>query len=64
VTTTKRNLRVTKWLGTIPAVAVCTACNRQFQVPLTALHRVAEAQKSLKLQFDGHKCKPPSVPDD
>jgi hypothetical protein len=52
----KRNLRVLKWLGTIPAVAVCTLCNREFKVSLPALKRVTEAQESLRLQFAEHKC--------
>ncbi len=51
----KRNLRVTKWLGTIPAVGVCTLCDRY--VPLTALKRVADAQESLRVQFAEYKCK-------
>jgi hypothetical protein len=55
--TPKRNLRVIKWLGTIPAVAVCTFCDRQFVVPMTALKRVAEAQEYLRVQFAEHKCK-------
>jgi hypothetical protein len=53
----KRNLRVVKWLGTVPAIGVCTFCNRQFKVPLTAMKRVADAQESLRLQFTEHKCK-------
>lgn len=56
----KRNLRVLKWLGTVPAVAVCTSCNREFKVPLAALKRLTEAQENLKLQFSGHEC-PPAV---
>jgi hypothetical protein len=52
----KRRLRVLKWLGTIPAVGVCTLCNREFKVPVTAIKRVADAQESLKLQFDQHQC--------
>jgi hypothetical protein len=54
----KRRLRVLKWLGTIPAVAVCTLCNREFKVPVAAIKKVADAQESLKLQFDQHQCKP------
>jgi hypothetical protein len=54
----KRNLRVTKWFGTVPVIAVCSVCTSTFKVPLTALNRVAEAQKSLQLQFDTHQCKP------
>jgi hypothetical protein len=49
-----RNLRVVKWLGTVPAVGVCTFCDR---VPMTALKRVADAQESLRVQFTEHKCK-------
>jgi hypothetical protein len=48
---------VLKWLGTVPAVGVCTLCNREFKVPVTAIKRVADAQGSLKLQFDQHQCK-------
>jgi hypothetical protein len=52
----KRNLRVIKWLGPVPAVGVCTLCDRQFKVPMTAMKRVADAQENLRLQFAGHKC--------
>jgi len=52
----KRNLRVLKWLGAVPALAVCTMCNREFTVSLPALKRVTEAQESLRLQFAEHKC--------
>jgi hypothetical protein len=52
----KRNLRVIKWLGTVPALGVCTVCNRQFTVPMTAIMRVADAQEALRLQFAAHKC--------
>ena len=53
----KRNLRVVKWLGTVPAIGVCAFCNREFKVPMTALKRVADAQEALRLQFAAHKCK-------
>jgi hypothetical protein len=52
----KRNLRVIKWLGTVPAIGVCTLCNRQFTVPMTAITRLADAQEALRLQFARHKC--------
>jgi hypothetical protein len=55
-TVAQRNLRVTKWLGTVPALGICTSCNREFKVPLTAMRRVADAQESLRIQFTGHKC--------
>ena len=48
--------RVLKWLETIPAVGVCTLSNRQFNVPLTSLKRVADAQQSLSAQFAEHTC--------
>jgi hypothetical protein len=53
----KKRLRVLKWIGTVPAVGVCTLCNREFTVPVTATKRVADPQESLKLQFDQHQCK-------
>jgi hypothetical protein len=56
LTVAKRNLRVTKWLGTVPAVGICTSCNREFKVPLTAMKRVSDAQENLRIQFTGHKC--------
>jgi hypothetical protein len=49
-------LRVTKWLGTIPLEAECTACaDAKFQVRASS-HRptVAEYQKALQSQFDQH----------
>jgi hypothetical protein len=52
----KRNLRVTKWLSTTPAIGVCTACGREFRVPMTALTKVKDAQVNLQQQFDQHKC--------
>jgi hypothetical protein len=53
----KRNLRVVKWVGTVPALGVCTFCNRQFKVPMESMKRVADAQWNLDLQFREHKCK-------
>jgi hypothetical protein len=42
----KRNLRVLKWLGTVPAVGVCTLCNREFKVPMDAMKRVGKLTSS------------------
>jgi hypothetical protein len=53
----KRNLRVVKWVGTVPALGVCTFCNRQFQVPMESMKRIEDAQWNLDLQFREHKCK-------
>ena len=54
--THKRRLRVINWLGTVPAMAVCTECQREFKVPLTVLKRTLDAQQNLKMQFDRHEC--------
>jgi hypothetical protein len=53
---TKRNLRVLKWLGQVPAVGTCTVCDRQFKAPMTALKSLTDAQESLRVQFAEHKC--------
>jgi hypothetical protein len=52
----KKHLRVLKWLGTTPAIAVCSVCNREFRVPLDILKRVGGAVENLKLQFERHQC--------
>ncbi len=51
------HLRVTKWIGMIPAVAVCALCSRSFTVLLSALNSVGDAQKNLLDQFTAHHCK-------
>lgn len=56
--TMARNLRVTKWLGPVPAVAVCSDCGREFKVPLALLKQTSAAQESLRKQFAEHKCAP------
>lgn len=53
----KRNLQVVMWLHKIPAVGVCTFCNRKFKVPVTAMKKVADAQDSLRVQFTEHRCR-------
>jgi hypothetical protein len=58
----KVNLRVTKWLGTVPAVGICTNCERIFKVPLESLKTTSEAQESLRKQFVEHKCKQVEAP--
>jgi hypothetical protein len=54
----KPHLRVLKWLGSTPAIAVCSSCNHEFKVPLELLKRVAGSQEYLKLQFSRHHCTP------
>ena len=53
----KPNLRVIKWVGTVPVVAVCTVCNREFKVPASSIKRVSDAQQVLKNAFAEHVCK-------
>ena len=52
----KRSLRVVKWIGTIPAIGVCTDCAMNFKVPLEMLKKTSDAQESLRKQFEAHKC--------
>jgi hypothetical protein len=52
-----RQPRVVESLGTVPAIGVCTLCNREFKVPMTAMKRVADAKESLRVQFSEHKGK-------
>ena len=52
----KRNLRVTKWLYSTPAVGVCTTCSKEFKVPMSALTKTKDAQVNLQKQFDQHEC--------
>ncbi len=54
-------VRVIKWLGTIPVVAVCSLCHREFRVPLNSMKQVGDAQESLRVQFAEHKCTPGTV---
>lgn len=52
----KRILRVTKWLAMAPAVGVCTACEKDFKVPMAVLSNSMEARSNLQQQFDQHTC--------
>jgi hypothetical protein len=45
-----------KWLGTTPAIAICTVCNQEFRVPIDILKRVGGAPEYLKVQFSRHEC--------
>ena len=52
----QHHIRVVKWLNTTPALGVCSVCSREFNVPMNALKRSADAQATLQDQFDRHKC--------
>ncbi|HST11808.1 MAG TPA: hypothetical protein VLL05_15640 [Terriglobales bacterium] len=47
----KPTLRVTKWMRTVPVVANCTHCGREFKVPMAALHSDVQARQDLTMQF-------------
>jgi len=51
----KRAVRIVKHLGSVPSVAACTPCGKQFTAPLTTLRRVTDPQANLQQQFDRHK---------
>jgi hypothetical protein len=57
----KRNLRVVKWLGTVPVVAVCSACNRKFQVSPIDMKGLQARKRSLRVEFAEHECKDEDV---
>jgi hypothetical protein len=53
----KRVLRVTHWLSSTPAIAVCSSCSKQFKVPMSALTKTKDAEVNLQQQLDMHECK-------
>ena len=53
----KRLPRVTRWLSTTSAAAICDSCRREFKVPMSDLSTTKDAQTNLQLQFDLHECK-------
>jgi hypothetical protein len=59
----KRNIRVTKWMGMVPVVAVCTVCGQEFKASLNELRQVTAAQQSLQTQFDRHVCEEKPMPE-
>jgi len=52
----KRAVRIVKHIGSVPCVAACTACGREFQAPTTMLRSVKDATENLQRQFDAHRC--------
>jgi hypothetical protein len=52
----KRNVRVISWLGSLPAIGICTHCAKNFRVPLGAMTRITDAVENLQQQFNTHKC--------
>ena len=53
---TERAVRIVKHLGSVPCIAACIVCGKQFTAPLSTLPRVKDAQANLQQQFDRHKC--------
>lgn len=50
-----RGVRIVKHLGSVPCIAACTACGKEFTAPLSTLRRVKDAQANLQKQYDRHK---------
>jgi len=55
---TRCEFRIVKWLGTVPEIAMCPFCNREFRTPLTRMRQSINALENLQVQFYGHKCQP------
>jgi hypothetical protein len=51
-------LRIVKWLGTVPEIAMCPFCKREFRTPLTRMRQSLNALENLQVRFYGHKCQP------
>jgi hypothetical protein len=49
------NLRIVKWVGTIPALGECTLCFNQFSVPVES-QEIEDALESIRTQFVEHDC--------
>lgn len=54
----KRKLRIVKYIGPAPHVAVCESCNQQFRVTYGKEFTAEDATRVLQEQFDAHKCEP------
>jgi hypothetical protein len=54
----EREMRIVKYIGSMPCIAACMYCNQQFRVSGTGVHTVESAMATLQEQFGGHKCKP------
>jgi hypothetical protein len=57
----ERRLRVTRWLRTVPAVAICTLCDQEFSVPLKSMKSLGDAQQFLEGAFAEHDCESESL---
>jgi transposase-like protein len=50
------DLRLVKWIGTVPAMGECTSCGRQFKGVMT--EKPEDALESIRQQFIEHRCGP------
>jgi hypothetical protein len=55
---TRCEFRIVKWLGTVPEIAMCPFCNREFRTRFTRIRQSINALENLQIQFYGHKCQP------
>ena len=52
----KREMRVVKYIGPAPFLAISTYCRHQFKVPPDVTITAADAAVILQAEFDKHKC--------
>ena len=53
----KREMRIVKYIGPAPYLAVCTYCIQQFKVPPDVTLTAMEAETELQAEFSHHVCK-------
>ena len=53
----KREMRIVKYIGPAPYLAVCTYCSQQFKVPTDVTLTATEAAATLQVEFSRHECK-------
>ena len=51
------DLRVGKWVGSVPLMGECISCGRQFHAAVTAVE-VEDALENIRQQFVRHECEP------
>ncbi len=53
----EREMRIVKYIGPAPYLAVCTRCSQQFKVPPDITLTAMDAEANLQAEFSRHECK-------
>ena len=53
----KREMRILKYIGPAPSLAVCTSCSQQFKMAPDGTLTGDEAIARLQIEFEQHECK-------